>query len=389
MKLKRLTSLLLSAVLIFSLASCQSASITEFEQYLNDGDYSAALELYESELLGQKSQEDADQVLESLIDSLKKSYIDEKEDYDTVSEALRKLKEYSSVTGLVSSTLSDINKLQESREAYTKAEELVKSNDYTDAITELQKVASDDSNYDKAQTMLEQVQSNYRSTVLDICKGYVESGDYEAAITAIHDAIYVLPDDDQLSKLLTEYENAFVQQALNKAAEQAKQGDYTGAVQTLELASDTVDSEQFDEKIAEYEGYKPHKLSELKVVDSENLKQHEDAVQDTYGNIYNYSDQLQSYSKGSTGYVIYNANREYTKFSGTLACGEDTGRETTGVIEIFADDKLIYTSSTISRTTAPIVFEVDISNASLIKVKCTTINSSYFYCLIGNATVSK
>ena len=46
--MKKLTSLFLSAILIVSLVSCQSASITEFEQYLNDGDYSAALELYEA-----------------------------------------------------------------------------------------------------------------------------------------------------------------------------------------------------------------------------------------------------------------------------------------------------------------------------------------------------
>lgn len=388
--MKKLTSLFLSAILIVSLVSCQSASITEFEQYLNDGDYSAALELYESELLGQKSQEDADQVLESLIDSLKKSYIDEKEDYDTVSEALQELEKYNSVKELAASTKDYVYKLCNSRAAYAKAEDYMATNDYDSVIPILYQVVSDDSNYDKAQAMLEEAQTKYRNAILDTCNEYVESGDYASARAVLLDAICIYPEEDQFFDLLTEYENAFVQQALNKAAEQAKQGDYTGAVQTLKLASDTVDSKQFDEKIAEYEGYKPHKLSELKVVDSDYLEQYEDAVQDTYGNVYNYSDELHSYYKGHTAYVVYNANRQYTKFSGTLACGEGTGRETTAVIEIFADDNLIYTSPTISRTTAPIAFEVDISNASLIKVKCTIINNNtHFYCLIGNATVSK
>lgn len=388
--MKKLTSLFLSAILIVSLVSCQSASITEFEQYLNDGDYSAALELYESELLGQKSQEDADQVLESLIDSLKKSYIDEKEDYDTVSEALQELEKYNSVKELAASTKDYVYKLCNSRASYAKAEDYMAANDYDSVIPLLYQVVSDDSNYDKAQAMLEEAQTKYRNAILDTCNEYVESGDYASARAVLLDAICIYPEEDQFFDLLTEYENAFVQQTLNKAAEQAKQGDYTGAVQTLELASNTVDSEQFDEKIAEYEGYKPHKLSELKVVDSDDLEQREDAVLDTFGNVYNYADQLKVYAN-TNAYAIYNVNKQFSKFSGTIACSDETGSEVGCILEIYADDKPVYTSGVITRTTPPIQFDIDITNASLIRIKGTGTKNiaSNVYCLIGNATVSK
>lgn len=75
---------------------------------------------------------------------------------------------------------------------------------------------------------------------------------------------------------------------------------------------------------------------------------------DTYGNVY--SKAICFYYNGR--YIVFNANREYDKLKCVISMNEGSRGE--GMIQIEADDSVVYTSPSVTSQTEP--FEIDINS---------------------------
>lgn len=114
-------------------------------------------------------------------------------------------------------------------------------------------------------------------------------------------------------------------------------------------------------------------IYELKVVDSNASYWDVPSLStDTYGNAYvdaiNWGD--------SGGFVTYYTAGKYARLEGVIAASDSMASDRKTVLTIYADDVLIYTSPTYSRTTKAQTISLDISGADTVTLKVST-NKSY------------
>ncbi len=92
---------------------------------------------------------------------------------------------------------------------------------------------------------------------------------------------------------------------------------------------------------------------------------------DNYGN---------SYSRGINhqfGKLEFLLNMKYEKFKGTLYIPEGVTTEATGLLRIIADGKTIYTSPEMTRTSAPVPIDVNVTGYNDVKIEFSMLVSSW------------
>lgn len=114
-------------------------------------------------------------------------------------------------------------------------------------------------------------------------------------------------------------------------------------------------------------------ITDLKVVDSSSYYSVKDtAITDTYGNTYV---KAGTFKECGTHYAIYYTAGKYTFLKGTIAVPDSIGGDGVAItVNIYADDKLIYTIPSITRTTKPVDIDLDITGADTIKIEAVTTN---------------
>lgn len=119
-------------------------------------------------------------------------------------------------------------------------------------------------------------------------------------------------------------------------------------------------------------------LSDLVVIDSSACKTSNRLFWDSFGDVHN---EWTRFSCGDKGYILYNLDKKYISFSGCIASGGNTGNDAVMDIEFFLDDKPVFSKESIKRTTKPINFDIDVSNASVLKITTTKKDGwpSYLY----------
>lgn len=107
-------------------------------------------------------------------------------------------------------------------------------------------------------------------------------------------------------------------------------------------------------------------------------------VYDSFGN--KHSDVLQF--ANSSSQAVYNLNREYTMLKFSVAVDENVGMDYAGVLTIKADDRVVYTSADIKKTTEPYtISDIAIDNCSLLTIEHNTSGVWGYNCLIYDASV--
>lgn len=114
-------------------------------------------------------------------------------------------------------------------------------------------------------------------------------------------------------------------------------------------------------------------ITDLKVVDSSYYYSVKDAaVMDTYGNTYV---KAGTFNECGTHHAIYYTAGKYTSLKGTIAAPDSIGGGGVAItVNIYADDKLIYTIPSITRTTKPVDIDLDITGADTVKIEAVTTN---------------
>ena len=115
----------------------------------------------------------------------------------------------------------------------------------------------------------------------------------------------------------------------------------------------------------------PAKLSECRLCDANIVDYYAADVsdssymKDSFGN--KYRQEVVFDRNYENDFIIFSPLGEFTRFSGTVAVSEDSSGRFPYNIEIFADNVSIY-YSTIEKTDEPVQFDLDITDARLIKI---------------------
>lgn len=107
-------------------------------------------------------------------------------------------------------------------------------------------------------------------------------------------------------------------------------------------------------------------ITDLKVVNNSHYYSTKEAIMDTYGNLYA---SVGSFNSTGTNFATYYTAGKYSSLTGTIALPDSINSETVITVNIYADDQLIYTLPSISRTTKPTAVSLDISGADTIKIE--------------------
>ncbi len=208
-----------------------------------EGDVQTAISLYDKV----KSEKDMENIAAQARDYAKQLYEDylnetDGADYDTVSDTLEDL--YDTILeddDDLADMIDEINRIEESREAFEAAEAYKLNGDFEAAMAEYAKViAEDEANYELAQAGIAEVVELIRGDAVRAANDYVADEDYEAAWDVLEEALMVLPDDADLlaeqEAVSAARENAVVTDALDVANAAVAEGRYADAADALNSA---------------------------------------------------------------------------------------------------------------------------------------------------------
>lgn len=347
-----------------------------------------------------------------------KQYVDEKEgvSYEIVLKEFQDIKDSSMKNNTeLDKYIKLTEKVNESKTQYALAQEYVNAKDYEKAIIGFDKVVKEDkNNYDVAQEKLSEIKKIYREEKLEKAREEKEKGNYQEAKTILEKGLEILLNDTDLKVELELVTNLLaekdIQDTIELAGKLAKQKKYSEAIdeidncqkrngkdknlssekdkllasyktQVKEDVNQLYEEEKFKEAIkllekakgympdddeikkllAEYNSYMPTEISSLEVYDSDDLEI-EEYAKDTYEN--EYVNALIGVGMldlgGSASYLI---NGKYNYISGDIAFGGNIDKsESSFYVQIFADEKCVYTSETVNYKTKPVHFDVSLGN---------------------------
>lgn len=106
-------------------------------------------------------------------------------------------------------------------------------------------------------------------------------------------------------------------------------------------------------------------LNRVFVIDSKNCSFSDRLFIDTFGNVHNEYSEFECWREG---YVLYNLGQQYESFSGCIVSGNATESDNSMNIKFYLDDELVYSQNDITKYTAPINFDIDVKNGSVLKI---------------------
>ncbi len=307
---------------------------------------------------------------------------------------------------------------EKSSKAFSNAESLFQSENYSEAIEEYKKVIEEDDDYEQAQKKIEEAEDTLYRDKMSQVNQMAENKYYDEAISALKDMLNNF-DNDEIKKLIDLYKQEFTDEILLVAKSYADEKDYCNAViymSSISSSKENYDSEIIESKLSEYkqslEDYaltqsevlveekkyddavsllenasgampdnkkisaklkeisdtKPVTLSDIKVTNSDKFEQITDnAVEDTIGNTYAPGNLFEIHESWGNGFGEFYLGKEYKKLTGVIApsdkCGNCTGR-----LEIYSNDKMIY-SVKFNRKTTPVSIDLGISNSEWLKIQ--------------------
>lgn len=199
--------LLVGAVWGLLLTGCAITS-DQFEAYVQNGDYSKAIESYTTEIQGNAAMElDADEFLSTYLDDQWKKYLAEElgsNEFDVTVATYQRLAEAIPIADF-ESIQQEYATVEQARATYAEGVNALENEDYVGAIstfTEIPETA--DSTYADAQEQLEQAKSAYCDEILDIANASVETCDYDAAISVVREAENLVGSIDTFTTFLKE-----------------------------------------------------------------------------------------------------------------------------------------------------------------------------------------
>lgn len=379
-------------------------------------------------------------IQEILLNRLLKNRVSEVEieykngdiDYDTAIAELNALDEMG-FDG-AKKKIDEITVSNDSVNALAKADEYYENGDYAHAALEYSKIPESDENYGEAQKKLKQTYVEYISYIVSTANEYLSFENYRQAIQVINEAYDILPDTTDTTELdaikeeclmsyevevanevteLTENENwseafdlineaisvddneyfrnlkstteaDFVSITLKKVDTLMSERDYTSAKTAINEAIKLLPNNSIlNDKLAEIEKKAPVSLATLTPING-GWEWNKGMPMDSFGTSYTDVCNYAIFAGGDFFYgnheVEYSAEYrnqgKYKVITGSLLPHSDIPEDGFGCLQIYADDKLVYTSERINRKTDMINFSATIEGSDYIKLVILASNGS-------------
>lgn len=205
--------------------------------------------------------------------------------------------------------------------------------------------------------------------------GYEAENDYASAIKAIQNSDVEVQNDAEVLQKLNLLKATYKNKIIKDADAALKSEGYAKAIAVINEGLQILcNDESLLNKISEYEEYKPVYLVDMDVFDygspyywgghSEN----NEYLQDINGKVYINSKSFLAEETWET----FKLDGKYSRFHTIIAPPYDLHLyDYVSCIQIFADDKLIYTSSEFSKYSEPVEVELDITGVKYLKISCT------------------
>lgn len=229
--MKKLFALLLAAVMaLMTMTGC--SAINSFEDQVKKGDYSKAVELYNSKLLGNaQSEQEANAFLENLLDETWAKFVNGEipgQEYENCFATIQKVNNEIDVFSDLDERFLKYTAVKESKENYSKGMSHANEGAYIDAITELSAVIAEDTeNYEKAQTSLEVTAQQFAQETITNAAGLLEKDDYSGAIALLKVAISSVSALEAKGDFVDSILIRLYQDMIDKSA---KAGDYVTVI---------------------------------------------------------------------------------------------------------------------------------------------------------------
>lgn len=277
-KIKGYAVLTTAALASLALTGCNEAK--KIDKYLADGDYSEALDCYEDSNLSEKEE---DKLKEKLIERLK-SVLDGYAAGEVKYKQAQKLvdtvvkMDMDAISDETADAVARLATLNASKTAYDEAGELYGNGSKLAAYKLYAKVVDEDCNYEKAQSNMKEIETEYVAELSQKAEEEVEKGNYVSACTMIQNAIAesgIKALENELGKIL----DLSRQKVFEKADRFVENDDFYNATNAINHVIDyscwrDEDIEAFTKKLAEVSeaeaayNYKDAKTNTIGYIDS-------------------------------------------------------------------------------------------------------------------------
>ncbi len=213
----------------------------------------------------------------------------------------------------------------------------------------------------------------------------IAAEDYAEAIRILDEAIVEVGEDSRLTSKKSDTQTKYENYVIAKADSYVAQNNYSGAFSVINEALVIMpDNKKILDKKEQIEAVMPMGLDDLKVSECDHFEQvtdlvvTHDVVGEVYspGNLFIISAYDDGWGGGYSGYGKFFLSGSYTTLSGYIAVA-DTSDVGECVLTVYGDDdKILYTSPVLSRTTSKIKVDIPVSGVQWINVKLTVNGSS-------------
>ncbi|MDI3476639.1 MAG: hypothetical protein PWQ59_164 [Thermoanaerobacterium sp.] len=234
-------------ILIFVVVEIVNFSnpVSAFKSNINNNKYAEATKIYNEKIKGDTEKENSvNSFLKDYITKIQKSFSEGKIDYDTAKISLETIRNTQLASSDVSNAMDKINALNNSRIAFSKAEEFLRNKDLANALKEYKKVIPDDSNYNKAKEQIANNEKQYKEQVLKNAEDFANNKDYDKALGILSEALSILPNDQDINA-----KNAVYQKLQDEklAAERKQKMDELAKNQEVSVQNITINKDWLDD----------------------------------------------------------------------------------------------------------------------------------------------
>ena len=234
-------------ILIFVVVEIVNFSnpVSAFKSNINNNKYAEATKIYNEKIKGDTEKENSvNSFLKDYITKIQKSFSEGKIDYDTAKISLETIRNTQLASSDVSNAMDKINALNNSRIAFSKAEEFLRNKDLANALKEYKKVIPDDSNYNKAKEQIANNEKQYKEQVLKNAEDFANNKDYDKALGILSKALSILPNDQDINA-----KNAVYQKLQDEklAAERKQKMDELAKNQEVSVQNITINKDWLDD----------------------------------------------------------------------------------------------------------------------------------------------
>ncbi len=417
-----------AAAMCVSLSGCKSKP-KEILECINNGNYDAALLIYNDWEINEKGYEKLCELLKQKLVDLVSDYANNNIDYDTAIQTMSTIStmNLSELVEPLAVASADVAGLYHSKEMYVSGESAFDSEDYVAALSRLLQVIETDCNYASAAELIESSKTKvfeksraladehyydeaiallsdasqyiedqskvneqieilqsekeeylYQQTkkqALELSASYAKDNNYEDALIIINDLKYEYQrEDEEVESIYAEYADKYVEFILVKADALRAEKNYIKALEMLKNAKNIVPSEKFDELQKVIEAEKPLYLCEIKNQTSDRFEEviEGEPLTDTLGNTYPLGNLFSMSSCESgwsnyNGFVDYYLGYKYEKLHGVIAV-DDRSADISSTFTIEGDGEVIF-SLELNRLTVPTVIDLDVTNYNYLSFK--------------------